>query len=54
MHVGNKHDYLGVDLEFKQDRWLEVSMVNYLRNVFRSIPGTNSGESGNPSWGEIV
>jgi len=38
MHVGNKHDYLGVDLEFQQDRRLNVLMVNYLRNVIEGFP----------------
>ena len=33
MHMGNKHNYLGVDLEFQQDGWLSVSMANYLKNV---------------------
>jgi len=31
MHTGNKHDYLGVDLEFNDDGTLDVSMVNILR-----------------------
>ena len=38
MHVGNKHNYLGVDLEFKQDGRLDVSMVNYLKNVIEAFP----------------
>ncbi len=38
MHVGNKYNYLGVDLEFKQDGWLNVSMVNCLKNVIKAFP----------------
>jgi hypothetical protein len=30
MHIGSKHNYLEVELEFKQDGRLNVSMVNYL------------------------
>ncbi len=33
MHTGNKHGYLGVDLEFNDDGTLNVSMVNYLKSV---------------------
>ncbi len=47
MYVGNKHDYLGVDLEFEQDGRLNVLMVNYLKGLI-------GGESSNPSWGEII
>ena len=38
VHMGNKHDYLRVDLEFQQDGWLNVSMVNYLKNVSKRFP----------------
>ena len=45
MHViGNKHDYLGVDLEFKQDKRLDVSMVNYLKNAIEWFPEQIWGE----------
>ncbi len=33
MHTGKKHGYLGIDLEFNEDGMLDVSMVNYLKNV---------------------
>ena len=33
MHLGKKHDYLGVDMEFCDDGALEVSMIDYLKNV---------------------
>ncbi len=38
MHTGNKHNYLGVDLEFNDDGTLDVSMVNYLKNVIAEFP----------------
>jgi hypothetical protein len=33
IHTGRKHDYLGVDMEFKVNRMLDVSMITYLKNV---------------------
>ena len=38
MHLGKKHDYLGVDMEFCDDGALEVSMVKYLINVIDKFP----------------
>ena len=33
MHLGNKHDYLGMDFEFMDNGSLEVSMLQYLDNI---------------------
>ena len=49
MHVGNKHDYLGVDLEFQQDRRLNVSMVNYLKNVIKGFSEQIVGRAATPA-----
>jgi hypothetical protein len=38
MHTGRKHDYLGVDMEFRKDETLSVSMVAYLKNVISEFP----------------
>ena len=38
MHMGCKHDYLGVDMEFCEDGVLEVSMFKYLNNVIENFP----------------
>ena len=38
MHMGCKHDYLGVDMEFCEDGALEVSMFKYLNNVIENFP----------------
>ncbi len=38
MHLGKKHDYLGVDMEFCDDGTLEVSMIKYLKNVIEEFP----------------
>ncbi len=37
MHMGRKHDYLGVVMEFCEDGALEVSMFNYLNNMIVRI-----------------
>jgi hypothetical protein len=49
MHVENKHDYLGVDLEFEQDGRLNVSMVNYLKNVIEVFPEQIVGRAATPA-----
>ena len=38
MHTGRKHDYLGIDLEFREDGNLDVSMVKYLKGVIEGFP----------------
>ena len=38
MHMGKKHHYLGVNMEFQEDGTLEVSMVQYLKNVITEFP----------------
>ncbi len=49
MHVGNNHDYLGVDLEFKQDGRLYVSMVNYLKTMIEAFPEQIVGRAATPA-----
>jgi len=49
MHVGNKHNYLGVDLEFEQDGRLNVLMVNYLKNVIKAFPEQIVGRAATPA-----
>ncbi len=33
MHMGKRHDYLQVDMEFNNDGTLDVSIITYLKNV---------------------
>jgi hypothetical protein len=56
MHMGNKHNYLGVDLEFQQDGQLIISMVNYLKNVIDGFPEQIVGRGATPagSWRETI
>jgi hypothetical protein len=49
MHKGNKHNYLGVDLEFQQDGRLSVSMVNYLKNIIDGFPDQILGRAATPA-----
>ena len=38
MHTGRRHDYLGIDLEFREDRNLDVSMIKYLKGIIEEFP----------------
>jgi hypothetical protein len=49
MHTGRKHDYLGIDLEFREDGNLDVSMVKYLKGVIEGFPEQITGKSPTPA-----
>ena len=49
MHTGQRHNYLGVDMEFKDDGTLDVSMVAYLENVISEFPEMISGKVATPA-----
>ncbi len=49
MHMGNTHDYLGVDLEFNDDSTLDVLMVNYLKSVIAEFPEMITGKAATPA-----
>ncbi len=49
MHMGNKHNYLGVDLEFNDDGTLDVSMVNYLKSIIAEFPEMITGKAAMPA-----
>ncbi len=49
MHTGRKQDYLGVDMEFRKDRTLGVSMIPYLKNVIAEFPEVISGKLRTPA-----
>ena len=38
MHLGNKHDYLGMDFEFMDKGSIEVSMFQYLDSIIDEFP----------------
>jgi hypothetical protein len=53
MHLGRKHDYLGVDMEFCGDGALEVSMFKYLKNVISEFPELIKGRAATPAHDKL-
>ena len=49
MHTGQKHDYLGVDMDFTQEGILEVLMFKYLQNVIEEFPEKITGQAATPA-----
>ncbi len=49
MHMGKKHNYLGVDMEFNKDGTLDVSMITYLKNVIVGFPKEVRGTAATPA-----
>ena len=47
--TGRRHDYLGVDMEFKDDGTLEASMITYLKNVISEFPEIITGKLATPA-----
>jgi hypothetical protein len=45
MHTGRNHDYLGMDMEFRKDGTLGVSMIMYLKNVIAEFPEMIMGKA---------
>jgi hypothetical protein len=44
MHTGRQRNYLGVNMEFRKDGTLGVSMIPYLKNVTAEFPEIISGK----------
>ena len=53
MHVGRKHDSLGVDMKFCKDGALGVSMFKYLRNVIKEFPEVIRGRAATPAHDQL-
>jgi hypothetical protein len=53
MHMGRKHDYLGVDIEFCKDGALEVSKFKYLKNVIVEFPEIIHGRAATPAHDKL-
>jgi hypothetical protein len=49
MHMGCKHDYLGVDMEFNEDGTLDVSMFKYLQDVIDGFPEVIRSQAATPA-----
>ncbi len=53
MHLGRKHNYLGVDMEFCNGGALEVSMFKYLMNVISEFPELIKGRVATPAHDKL-
>ncbi len=49
MHLGCKHKYLGVDMEFNEDSTLDMSMFKYLQDVIGDFPEVTRGRAATPA-----
>ncbi len=49
MHMGCKHEYLGVEMEFNEDSTLDVSMFKYLQDVIDNFPEVIRGRATTPA-----
>ncbi len=49
MHTGMKHEYLGMNFEFKTSGDLQVSMVRYLKDVIMGFPELIVGKAAMPA-----
>ena len=54
MHLGHKYEYLGVDLEFREDRKLNKSMINYLKEVIKGFPEQIVGRAATPAGERLI
>jgi hypothetical protein len=49
MHTGQKHDYLGADMEFNDNGTLDASMITSIRNVISKFPEMITGKLAMPA-----
>ena len=49
MHLGNKHDFLGMDFKFMNNGSLEVSMFKYLDSIIDEFPELITGKAATPA-----
>ncbi len=49
MQTSQKHDYLGVDLDFQEYQRAGVSIENYLKSVIESFPEQIVGKAATPA-----
>ncbi len=48
MHLGCKHEYLGMNMEFNKDGTLDVLMFKYLQEVIDDFPEVIRGRAATP------
>ncbi len=44
-----KHNFLGMDIKFNNNRTLEVSMITYLKNIIKQFPEVINGKATSPA-----
>ena len=49
MHLGNKHDYIGIYFEFLDNGSLELSMFTYLDSIIDEFPELITGKDATPA-----
>ena len=49
MHMGCKHEYLGMEMEFNKDGTLDVSMFKYLQGIIDDFPEVIRGWEATPA-----
>ena len=49
MHLGNKHDYLGMDFELMNNGSLEVSIFKYLDSIIDELSELITGKAATPA-----
>jgi hypothetical protein len=49
MHMGKRHDYLGVVMEFTNKETLDISIVTYLKNAIAGSPKEIRGKAASPA-----
>jgi hypothetical protein len=54
MHMGCKHEYLGVEMEFNKDSTLDVSMFKYLQDVIDNFPEVIRGRAATPAAAHLL
>jgi hypothetical protein len=49
MHMGRKHEYLGMEMEFNKGSTLDMSMFKYLQDVIDNFPEVIRGRGATPA-----
>jgi hypothetical protein len=49
MYTREKHNYLGMDMEFNNNGTLEVSMITYLKNIIQHFPEVINRKATSPA-----
>ena len=53
MHTSNRHDHLGVIMEFK-DQKVKLSMFDYLKKIIQEFPESITGLAASPTVDHLI